>query len=121
MARSFFSQILLFKSRRGGDAKLNSEPSWSVRCPEFTLNPEEVRFLVVRESHHGHNTLLFDSKATQKLHPPFPPDEQLDSFDGYAYRVAHPSSPDVKFLAEMMMGTIPLSNQKDAFKVSYES
>ena len=103
MATAFFKKILAaFKSH--SDEPLITEPEapeWSAKDPDFALDNNSLRFITIRESLHGHKSVIFDSQRFSS--------ENQDS--GYA--------DEIKTLAEYMLGTIPLSGQVEALKVHF--
>ena len=106
-----------------------SEPEWVPKDPDFALDdyPDSLRLLAIRESLHGHKSVIFDSQRTQRFSAPFP--DSIDNYDyvqdDIAYKVIRNPNPgyqeEIKTLAECMLGTIPLSGQIEALKVHYIS
>ena len=98
------------------------EPEWAPKQPNFQLEQDQFRLLVIRESWHGHKSLLFDSHGTKQF--PRKSDTHDESefdavLDEYGYKI-NPSCPDeLKRLTECMLGTIPLTNQTDVLKIHH--
>ena len=107
--------------------KTFSQPEWISKDPNFELDPDSLRLLIIRESLHGHKSVIFDSQRTQRFSAPF--QDNIDSYDyvhnDIAYKVIRNPQPgyqdEVKTFAEFMLGTIPLSGQNEALKVHYIS
>ena len=116
MALTLLKRIFQVNNSESDTSGIIKEPEWTPKQPNFQLEQDQFRLLVIRESWHGHKSLLFDSHGTKQ----FPrksdtyDESEFDAvLDEYGYKI-NPSCPDeLSRLTECMLGTIPLSNQTD--------
>ena len=119
---TFFKRIFGLKNRAEFSEKSNiSQPEWTAKSPDFTL--ESLRFLVIRESIHGHKSVIFDSAGTQRFCPPFNESETFEYIheNEFGYKIQRESghAEEIKNFADHMLGTIPLAGQSNALKVHF--
>ena len=122
MALTLLKRIFQVNTSESDTSGIIKEPEWTPKQPNFQLEQDQFRLLVIRESWHGHKSLLFDSQGTKQF--PRKSDTHDESefdavLDEYGYKI-NPSCPDeLSRLTECMLGTIPLTNQTDVLKIHH--
>ena len=97
-----------------------NEPEWAPKQPNFQLEQDQFRLLVIRESWHGHKSLLFDSHGTKQFHRKSDNESEFDAVLGeYGYKTNSACPDELTRLTECMLGTIPLTNQADVLKIHH--
>ena len=90
------------------------QPQWAPKVPEHKLDQQNCRLLLLRESSHGHKSLLYDSNCLKECSE----GENYDiKINDTAFKIESVNKENVKDLAERIYGTLPIANQSDTIKV----
>ena len=106
MALSWLAQKIF-----GQKDKCLIEPQWCPKIPNYKL--DNCRMLILRESSHGHKSLLYDSTNLVKCSA----DDYDVKINEIGFKIDTRINKDVKDLSEKMYGTLPITNQSDTIKV----
>ena len=106
MALSWLTQKIF-----GQKDKCLIEPQWCPKFPNYKL--DNCRMLILRESSHGHKSLLYDSNSLRKCSA----DDYDVKINEIGFKIDTRINKDVKDLSEKMYGTLPITNQSDTIKV----
>ena len=90
-------------------------PPWAPKVVDYRLDQEQCRLLILRETSHGHKSLLYDSSSLKECSGPEKAHDVM--INDKPFEIEKCVKKDVKDLAEKIYGTLPIANQSDTIKV----
>ena len=94
---------------------LIQNPPWAPKVVNYRLDQEQCRLLILRETSHGHKSLLYDSSSLKECSGPEKAHDVM--INDKPFEIEKCVKKDVKDLAEKIYGTLPIANQSDTIKV----
>ena len=95
---------------------LIQNPPWAPKVVNYRLDQEQCRLLILRETSHGHKSLLYDSSSLKECSGPEKAHDVM--INDKPFEIEKCVKKDVKDLAEKIYGTLPIANQSDTIKVN---